>query len=138
MLFGGLIHWKASKQKTVTTSSTEAELLALTLTGKEYIWWLRHFKAINVQIEDPTLLCDNQQTLRLLQKDTPKLITKLKHVDIHQSWLRQEVQRGHINCEWVPTSQMVADGFTKLLTPQKHANFVRLLNMVDVPVQRAA
>jgi hypothetical protein len=138
MLFGGLIHWKASKQKTVTTSSTEAELLALTLTGKEYIWWLRLFKAINVQIEDPTLLCDNQQTLRLLQKDTPKLITKLKHVDIHQSWLRQEVQRGHINCEWVPTSQMVADGFTKLLTPQKHANFVRLLNIVDVPVQRAA
>ena len=38
MLFGGIIHWKASKQKTVTMSSTEAELLALTLAGKEYLW----------------------------------------------------------------------------------------------------
>ena len=29
MLFSGPIDWKASKQLTVTTSSTEAELLAL-------------------------------------------------------------------------------------------------------------
>lgn len=37
-LFNGMIHWKAIKQKTVTTSSTEVELLALTVTAKEYIW----------------------------------------------------------------------------------------------------
>jgi hypothetical protein len=36
-LFGGVIHYKAIKGTTVTTSSTEAELLALSLTGKEYI-----------------------------------------------------------------------------------------------------
>jgi hypothetical protein len=28
-LFGGMVAWKASKQDTVTTSTTEAELLAL-------------------------------------------------------------------------------------------------------------
>ncbi|KAI0997641.1 hypothetical protein K3495_g10547 [Podosphaera aphanis] len=39
-LFNGMIHWKATKQKSVTTSSTEAELLALTITAKEYIWWI--------------------------------------------------------------------------------------------------
>lgn len=31
----GVIDWKASKQKTVTTSSTEAELLAVSTTAKE-------------------------------------------------------------------------------------------------------
>jgi hypothetical protein len=36
-LFGGVIHYKAIKGTTVTTSSTEAELLALSMTGKEYI-----------------------------------------------------------------------------------------------------
>ena len=36
-LFGGMLHFKATKQKTVTTTSIEAELLALTLTAKEYI-----------------------------------------------------------------------------------------------------
>ena len=37
-LYGGAIAWKASKQATVTTSSTEAELLALTTTAKEALW----------------------------------------------------------------------------------------------------
>ena len=83
-LFGGMIHWKAIKQKTVTTSSTEAELLALTITAKEYLWWTRFFHNLNFEIEAPIILCDNQQALRLLQKETPKLATKLKHVDIHQ------------------------------------------------------
>ena len=34
-LFGGPIDWKAMKQKTVTTSSMEAELLALSNAAKE-------------------------------------------------------------------------------------------------------
>ncbi len=36
-LFGGLADWHSMKQKTVTTSSTEAELLALLYTSKETI-----------------------------------------------------------------------------------------------------
>lgn len=133
-LFNGMIHWKAIKQKTVTTSSTEAELLALTVTAKEYIWWIRLFKHLNVEIESPIILCDNQQTLRLLQKETPKLATKLKHVDIHQCWLRQEVQSGRIKVEWIESNKMIADGFTKSLPPQKHRTFVNQMNLVDVNV----
>jgi hypothetical protein len=33
-LFNGPIDWRSTKQKTVTTSSTEAELLALSVKGK--------------------------------------------------------------------------------------------------------
>jgi reverse transcriptase-like protein len=133
-LFGGIIHYKATKQRTVTTSSTEAELLALSNTAKEYMWWIRLFKAINFDLheEQPTIYCDNQQTIRLLNMEAPRLVTKLKHVDIHQCWLRQEVQKGNIQTEWIPTADMVADGFTKELPAQKHANFVKQLNLVDI------
>lgn len=72
LLFGGPIDWAANKQRTVTTSSTEAELLALSTTAKETIWWERLFQeldftpghSINVQ-------CDNRQTIRLLEEPTP-------------------------------------------------------------------
>ena len=37
-LFGRMLYFKATKQKIVTTASTEAELLALTLIAKEYMW----------------------------------------------------------------------------------------------------
>jgi hypothetical protein len=36
-LFRGVIHYKAIKGTTVTTSLTEAELLALSLTAKDFI-----------------------------------------------------------------------------------------------------
>jgi hypothetical protein len=42
-LFGRVIHYKAIKGTIVTTSSTEAELLALSLTAKDFIWWKRFF-----------------------------------------------------------------------------------------------
>ena len=34
--------------------------------------------------------------------------------------------------EWVPTANMVADGFTKVLPIQKHEEFIKLLNLVDI------
>ena len=34
-LFGGLIEWKSRKQKTVTTSTTKAELLAISHAAKQ-------------------------------------------------------------------------------------------------------
>jgi hypothetical protein len=37
-LFGGPVDWKANKQKTVTLSVTESELLTLSQTGKETLW----------------------------------------------------------------------------------------------------
>ena len=62
------------------------------MTAKKYIWWIRLFRAIQFDLdEDPVIFCDNMQTIRLLKKEAPKLDTKFKHVDIHQSWLRQEV-----------------------------------------------
>jgi hypothetical protein len=32
----------------------------------------------------------------------------------------------------MPTAEMVADGFTKVLPAQKHADFIKLLNLVDI------
>ena len=61
-----------------------------------------------------------------------KLDTKLRHVDIHQHWLRQEVQNGQINVSWVPTNEMPADGLTKHLPRQKHEAFLKQLNLVDI------
>jgi hypothetical protein len=98
------------------------------------MWWNRLSKAINFDLQDekPTILCDNLQTIRLLTKEAPKLNTKLKHVDIYQNWPRQEVQKGSIQIRWVPTADMIADGFTKELPAQKHSNFIKQLNLVDI------
>ena len=67
-LFGAAVDWKAGKQPTVTISTTEAELLALSKAAKQCFWWKRFFRTIQFdpghQIE---VQCDNQQTLLLMQ-----------------------------------------------------------------------
>ncbi|KAI0995309.1 hypothetical protein K3495_g12873 [Podosphaera aphanis] len=135
-LYGGLITWKAQKQRTVITSTTESELLALSRAGREVVWWKRFFKNIGFILdEDITLRCDNRQALRVITSELSKLDTKLRHVDIHQMWLRQEVQNGNIKVEWIGTDNMIADGFTKALNHSKHARFVEMVGLRDISVR---
>jgi hypothetical protein len=64
-LFGGPVAWRANKQDTITTSSTEAELLALSQTAKEAIYLSRLLCALTVQLDEPlTIQCDSLQTIR--------------------------------------------------------------------------
>jgi hypothetical protein len=45
---------------------------------------MRLFKALQFNLNRNTsIYCDNKQTIRLLTIETPKLETKLKHVDIY-------------------------------------------------------
>ncbi|EFQ86666.1 hypothetical protein PTT_18034, partial [Pyrenophora teres f. teres 0-1] len=84
-LFNGLIAWKANKQDTVTTSTTEAKLLALSQVAKEALFISRLLKELDIQLENPTVTiqCNNKQTIRLVTEEISKLQTKLRHVDIH-------------------------------------------------------
>ena len=133
MLFNGPIAWKASKQPTVTTSSTEAELLAISEAAKEAIFASRLLQALQVELKHPLYLeCDNSNTIRLLTEEATKLTTQLRHVDIHQHWLRQEVQNKRISVNWVKTADMVADGMTKALPKVKHQLFIKQLQMEDI------
>lgn len=56
LLYGGPIHWKAVNGKTVTTSSTETELLAITLTAKEFIRWIRFFSYLDFDLEEKSVI----------------------------------------------------------------------------------
>ena len=132
-LYGGPIDWKASKQATVTTSSTEAELLALSETARQTLWWKRFFASINFDTQQQLVIhCDNKQTLGLMQTETPRLSTRLRHIDVHSCWLRQEIQEKRVTASWIPTADMPADGLTKALPIQQHQNFIKLLNMADI------
>jgi hypothetical protein len=50
LLFGGLMVWKALKQSTVSTSTTEAEMIALAVTTKEAIAFHRFCKKLHLNL----------------------------------------------------------------------------------------
>jgi hypothetical protein len=132
-LYGGPIAWKASKQTTVTTSSTEAELVAASEAAKEMIAAGRLLNSLQIKLDEPLQLeIDNKQTIRLLVEESAKLTTQLRHVDIYQHWLRQQVQNSRIKVRWVESKDMVADGMTKALPKVRHTEFLRQLRIEDI------
>jgi len=139
-LFGGLIGWRANKQDTVTTSTTEAELLALSQAAKESLFVSRLLAELSVRFEDKRIRiqCDNLQTIRLVTAEVALLQTKLRHVDIHNHWLRQETSSGRIQVEYTPSSDMMADGLTKALQKGGWSHFLAQLGLVDVNTQLEA
>ena len=135
-LFGGPVVWKASRQDTVTTSTTEAELLGVERTSKETLATLRFLKEINLVVKQPvTIFCDNQQSIRLVVGENERITTKLRHVDIQNMWLRQEYAKGNFYLTYLPTAEMAADGLTKNLSRQKFGHFIALLNLQDVSMR---
>lgn len=131
-LFGRLVAWRANKQDTVTTSSTKAELLAISQTAIEAIYLSRLMQALKLIIPEAlTVECNNEQTIWLLVNESMKLQTKLWHIDIHSHWLRQEVQCKSIHIRWVPTKEIVVDGLTKLLSSTKHKIFIGMTGIED-------
>jgi hypothetical protein len=136
-LFGGPIDWKATLQRCVVKSTTEAELMSLSTGYTEYYWWLRIFKNLGLEFdEQPAMYCDNKQTIRLLTADSPQLKTTLRHVDIHHHWLREQALHGTVSPAYINTNSQPADGLTKLLSKQKHQEWIKLLHLE--PVQTPA
>src|SRR2546430_17391404 len=133
-LFGGLIGWRANKQATMTTSTTEAELLALSQTTKESIYTSRLLEELSVRLDSSRIRIqyDNQQTIRLVNTEIATLKTQLRHVDIHNHWLRQEVMEDRIEVTYTPSSALMADGLTKALQGPKFKEFIKQLNLVDI------
>ncbi|KAM4058130.1 polyprotein [Hirsutella rhossiliensis] len=133
-LFGGLIGWRANKQDTVTTSTTEAELLALSQTAKESIYMSRLIDELGVKLDAShiRIQCDNNQTIRLVNAEIAALKTKLRHVNIHNHWLRQEVANGTIEVTYTPSAELMADGLTKALQGPHFEAFVKQMGLEDV------
>jgi hypothetical protein len=133
MLFGELINYRANRQNTITTSTTEAKLLALSQTARKYIYISRLFEALTLKLNEPLeIRCNNNQIIRLLTKKSAKLKTKLRHMNVHNHWLRQKITEQNINLLWKSSQRTLADGLTKPLSPAKFAKFIALLQLNDL------
>ena len=136
MLGGMPIDWKSTVQRAVTKSTTEAETVSLGHAASELRAWEFFFDGVRFDSGlIPTLYCDNQQTVGVATKSPDRYQTRMKHVNIQRLWIRQEVEAGRLAVHWVPTAEMPADGFTKILPRQKHHEFVRQLGLMDITSQ---
>jgi hypothetical protein len=121
-LCGGPISWATKKQSTTALSSTEAEYLATTDTGKQALH-LRHLlHQITGDPQQPIVLwVDNQGAIAL--SHDPVHHARTKHFDIRHHWIREQVECKLIQLQYCPTESMTADMLTKALVNTKFEKF---------------
>ncbi len=126
LLYGGPVSWTSKRQQSIALSSCEAEYMAQTQAAKEAIWLTRLLSELDIGFGLPTkpilIKADNQGAIALT-KD-PRFHSRTKHIDIQWHFVRDQVETGAVQFEWVATNEMAADGLTKALTKDKHAVFV--------------
>ena len=135
-LLNKMIDWKASKEKTIIISSIEAKLLIIFMTANIKMWWDRFFEVIAFQISFTRIECDNRQIIRAFTALGASFSIKLRHVNIHRHWLRQEVQNERIIIQWTPSNTILTDGLIKMLSSQRHKEFIRLIGLKNILITK--
>jgi hypothetical protein len=110
----GAFYTKSTGQKINTTSSCEAELVALAKGLQQSIWARAFLLAQGLPTPPLRVYQDNQSTIKLIEKGRPAA-EQSRHIDIGYFWLNDLVTRGIIHIVYCPTLNMLADYFTKPL-----------------------
>jgi hypothetical protein len=125
---GGSVTYSSKKQGSVALSSTESEYMALLHALKELIWLHRFLKEIGYDVNDQnTIYCDNQSAIALAHN--PEHHARTKHIDIQYHFVRNCVEDRTTRLEYCPTEDMLADGLTKALGPERHRKLTRMMGM---------
>ena len=117
-LNGGIISWNSTKQRCVSTSTTESEYIALSEASKQGQWIRGLLRELGrTQYLSNTLsvpiFSDNQACIALA-KD-PISHSRTKHIDIRYHYIRELVAYGKTTIDYKSTEEMVADLLTKPL-----------------------
>jgi hypothetical protein len=133
MLYGGPVCWLSKVQRSVATSSTESEYIAQ-LTNAKTTQWLAQIlrdigclESIGEDSKTVQMLADNQGAIALAKN--PHLHERSRHIDICYHYVRDLVQQGRVKIKYIPTAEMVADGFTKPLERTAFDKFKDQLGM---------
>ncbi|GJV68002.1 retrovirus-related pol polyprotein from transposon TNT 1-94 [Tanacetum coccineum] len=124
-----LTSWFSKKQTTLAISTTEAEYVSAKKACQQALWMKQALIDYDVRLDDVPIMCDNKGAIDLSKN--PVQHSRTKHIEIRHHFLRDNVQKGHISIEKVPSVDNIADILTKPLKRESF-NYLRLgLGMME-------
>jgi hypothetical protein len=111
MLNGVPIHWISCKQRLVTLSSTEAEIIAASLCSQELLWIMQILEPI-IRLEQPIEMLIDNLSMKYIAES--KLTShRTKHLEIRYLFVKQLLNDHPVVLKWIPSEENVADILTK-------------------------
>ena len=114
MLGNAPVYFKSSKQKIVTRSSTEAELVGISDALSQILWTREFTMAQGIPLGPAILYQDNKSTIFLAEKGR-STSERTRHIKIRYFFIAHYIASHEIVVEYMPTKLMLADILTKAL-----------------------
>ena len=128
---GGVIN-VSRKQKMVSKSSMEAELIAGDDIANTIIWANYFLEAQGYKNNGTVLYQDNKSCMLLHQNGKSSSSKRTRHLNIRYYFLADRIENGELTVEYCPTDDMIADYLTKPLQGEKFRKFRKqIMNLKD-------
>lgn len=128
MTFGkGMVNGLSSAQKINTTSSTEAEVVAVHENIPSILWTRYFMEAQGYPLKPSVVHQDNQSAMLLEKNGIASSSKRTRHMNIRYFFVADVLERKEIALEYCPTDEMIGDFFTK---PLGGAKFRRFRNII--------
>ena len=123
-LGGGPVYVRSTKQKIVTKSSTEAELVGLSDEAGPAMN-VASFVKLQGYVPKTCIYQDNMGTIAMIKTGKSKSL-RTKHIKVRYFWLCEQME-DDLQIEYMPTGKMIADILTKPMQGALFKRFVKLL-----------
>lgn len=103
--------------------------MALALLTADIIWFRSLLYELNLKFDGPTkILEDNQSCIKLANNGS--FAVKSKHIGIKYRFVHEKIRMRAIKLEYCPTTEMIADIFTKALSKNTFKNLRDKINIL--------
>jgi hypothetical protein len=108
------LHSRSGKQKTASTSSTDAEIIALCEALKMCVWMREIIRELGItSLEEIVIQQDNKSVIMMSSESTT--MKRSKHLSTKLTYIKSLVLAGAVKLEYLNTADMTADVLSKPL-----------------------
>jgi hypothetical protein len=109
-----LVAWLSKKKGSISLSTTEAEYIVAATCCTQVLWMIQTLADLEVKYTAPIPIhCDNTSAISVSKN--PVFHSKTKHIPIKYHFLREQVTNQIVQVNYIPTTEQIADIFTKPL-----------------------
>ena len=104
------VSWKSCKQKIVTSSSTEGELVTLSDMADSVLVMCAQLEFLGVRVQKPIpIMQDNTSTITISYLGRPSLHSRRRFIDIRYFWFKQFIDSGLFALKYCKSEEQLAD-----------------------------
>jgi len=133
ILGDGAVSWYSGKQKGISTSTAQAEYVALSHATKEAVFLrkpLAEFEGNSSRDHEEIVIRNYHHQAALAISKNPVFYSKAKQIDVCYHFTREIIADGQIELEYCQTKNMIADILTKPVAKERFEQLRLMLGLM--------